>query len=92
MSKSTRQKNTPRKSKKKEKRLRKNEEGLMTWIPAYRICCGCNIHIHTDYTNPVEEKGWRVHALKRRAPLSASATPSRREHPDPCLDRLVLFF
>ena len=28
----------------------------------------------------------------KRAPLSASATPSRGERPDPCLDRLLLFF
>ena len=42
---------------------------------------GCNIHIHTDYRNPVEEKGQRSHSLKRRAPLSAWATPSRGERP-----------
>ena len=29
-------------------------------ILASRICCcGCNIHIHTDYRNPVEKKGLR---------------------------------
>ena len=52
--------------------------GLMTRIQASRIRCGCNIQIHTDYKNPVEEKGWRGHSLKRRAP-------------DPCLDRLLFF-
>ena len=62
------------------------------WIPASRIHCGCNIQIDTDYRNPVEEKGWRGHSLKRRAPLSTSATPSRGEPSDPCLDRLLLFF
>ena len=66
----------------------------MTQILARRICCcGHNIHIHTDYRNPVEEKGRRGHSLKRRASLSTSATPSREEHPpNPCLDRLLLFF
>ena len=50
----------------------------MTQIPAHRsCCCGHNIHIHTDYRNPVEEKGRHSHSLKRKVPLSASATPSR---------------
>ena len=41
----------------------------MMRIPASRICCcGYNIQIHTDYRNPVEEKGWQGHSLKRRAP------------------------
>ena len=41
----------------------------MTQILARRICCcGRNIHIHRDYRNPVEEKGWLGHSLKRRAP------------------------
>ena len=52
---------------------------VVTQIPARRIRCGCNIQIHMDYRNPVEEKGRRGHSLKRRAPLSTSATPSRGE-------------
>ena len=41
----------------------------MTQILARRICCcGRNIQIHGDYRNPVEEKGWLGHSLKRRAP------------------------
>ena len=28
--------------------------------------CGCNIQIHTDYRNPVEEKGWHGHSLSER--------------------------
>ena len=52
----------------------------MTQIPAGRICCcGRNIQIHTDYRGPVEEKGQHGHSLRRRAPLSASFTPSRGE-------------
>ena len=52
----------------------------MMQILARKICCcGHNIQIHMDYRNPVEEKGWWGHSLKRRAPLSASATPSRGE-------------
>ena len=35
-------------------------------IPANRICCGCNIQIHMDNRNPVEEKGLPGHSLKRR--------------------------
>ena len=66
--------------------------GKVTQIQASRICCGCNIQIHTDYRNPVEEKGRRGHSLKRRAPLRASATPSRGKCTDPCFDRLLLFF
>ena len=50
------------------------------------------IHIHTDYRGPVGEKGLRGHSLKRRRPLSASATPSRGEPPDYCLDQLLLVF
>ena len=36
-------------------------------IPARRICC-CdrNIHIHTEYRNPVEEKGRHGHSLSER--------------------------
>ena len=30
---------------------------LVMQILASKICCGCNIHIHTDYRNPVEKKG-----------------------------------
>ena len=52
----------------------------VAWIPGHRIwCCGCNIQIHVDYRNPVEEKGRHGHSLKR-------------ECPHPCLDRLLLFF
>ena len=37
----------------------------MTQIPARRICCcGRNMPIHTDYRNPVEEKGRHDHSLK----------------------------
>ena len=65
----------------------------LTQIPTSKIrCCGCHIHIHTDYRDPVGEKGRRGHSLKRRGPLSASATPSRGEHPNPCLDKLLLVF
>ena len=56
------------------------------------LCCGCNRQIHTDYRNPVEKKGLRGHSLKKKAPLSTSATLSKGEHPDPCLDRLLLLF
>ena len=38
------------------------------------------------------EKGQGGHSLKRRVLLSASATPSRGERHDPCLDKLLLFF
>ena len=38
------------------------------------------------------EKGLRGHSLKRRVLLSASATPSRGERTDPCLDRFLLVF
>ena len=38
------------------------------------------------------EKGLRGHSLKRRVPLSSSATPSRAERHDPCLDKLLLVF
>ena len=31
-------------------------------IPALRICCGCNMRIHTDDINPVEERGVRSHS------------------------------
>ena len=49
-------------------------------IPAHRIlCCGGNRQIHMDY---------RVLWGKR----DSAATLSRGEHPDPCLDRLLLFF
>ena len=41
--------------------------GLMQ-ILAHRIHCGSSIQIHTDYRNPVEEKGQRGHSLKRRVP------------------------
>ena len=43
-----------------------------------------NTHTHTDYRRPVGETGWRGHSLKRRVPLRASATPSRRERQEPC--------
>ena len=43
----------------------------LTRIPASRICCGCNIHIHTDYRHPVEKKGLR------------GRSPSQREGPWP---------
>ena len=72
--------------------LSKNKFDSVTWDPASRIHCGCSIQIHTDYRNPVEEKGWRSNSLKRRVPLSTSATPWRGERTDPCLDRLLLFF
>ena len=38
------------------------------------------------------EKGQRDHALKRRVPLSASATPLKGECPYPCLDQVLLVF
>ena len=64
----------------------------MTQISVCRIrCCGCSIQIHTDYRNPVEEKGWRSHSLKRRAPLSTSATPSRGEGPTLALTGFYCF-
>ena len=38
----------------------------MTQIAAHRICCcGRNIQIHTDYRNPVEEKGLHGHSRER---------------------------
>ena len=38
-------------------------------IQARRICCcGRNRHIHTDYRNPVEEKGRCSCSPKRRGP------------------------
>ena len=59
----------------------KKPHRYMTQILASKICCcGCHIHIHMDYRGPVGEKGLRSHSLKRRGPLSASATPSRGEH------------
>ena len=36
------------------------------------------------------EKGLRGHSLKRRVLLSTSATPSKGERQDPCLDKLLL--
>ena len=40
---------------------------VLTQTPARRIrCCGCNIQIHMDYRNPVEEKGWHGHSLSER--------------------------
>ena len=42
------------------------------------VCCGCNEQIHMDYRSPVEKKGWHGHSLRER------------EHPNPCLDRLLL--
>ena len=52
----------------------------MMRIPAHRIlCCGGNRQIHMDY---------RVLWGKR----DGTATLSRGEHPDPCLDRLLLLF
>ena len=53
----------------------------MTWILAHRIHCGCSIQIHTDYRNPVEEKGLLSHSLKRRVPQEENA---------PTLDPLAL--
>ena len=38
------------------------------------------------------EKGLRGHSLKRRVLLSTSATPSKGERQDPCLDKLLLVF
>ena len=52
----------------------------MMWILASKIlCCGSNRQIHTDY-----QVLWR-----RR---DGSATLSRGELTDPCLDRLSLLF
>ena len=60
--------------------------GLVTRIPASRIrFCGCNIQIHMDYRNPVEENRWHGHSLSERG------REGQRE-PDPCLDRLLLLF
>ena len=51
-----------------------------------------NTHTHGLQTScggkgPVGEKGRHGHSLKRRVPLSASATPSRGERQDPCGDQ-----
>ena len=65
----------------------------VTQIPASKICCcGCHIHICMNYRDPVGQRGWCGHSLKRRGPLSALATSLRGEHPDPCLGRLLSFF
>ena len=72
--------------------MKKKGKGYTTWILARRIRCGSSIQIHMDDRGPVGEKGRSGHSLERREPLSASATPSRGERPDPCLDRLLLFF
>ena len=40
----------------------------------------------------MEEKRWHDHSLKGRVPQSTLATLSTEEHPDPCLDRLLLLF
>ena len=54
----------------------------MTQIPAAGSAVVAAIYTYTmDYRNPVEEKGLHSHSLKRRAPVSALATPSRGEHP-----------
>ena len=37
-------------------------------------------------------KGQLGHSLKRRVLLRASATPSKGERQDPCLDKLLLVF
>ena len=38
------------------------------WIPDRRtLCCGGNRQIHTDYRNPVEEKGQRGHSQEESA-------------------------
>ena len=56
-----------------------------------RVCvvCGCHENKGTDYSGPMEEKGRYRYSLKMRVlrPLL-----SRGEHPDPCLDRLLLPF
>ena len=53
-------------------------EGLLTWIPASRIRCGCyiQIHINTDYRNPVEKKGaaWPLSKFER-GPLTTAPLP-----------------
>ena len=55
-------------------------------IPASRILChGSNRQIHTDYRNPVEEKG------RHGCSLSERGWEGQRQ-PDPCLDRLLLLF
>ena len=47
-----------------ESQTRPHTVPLLTQIPARRIqCCGCNMQIHMDYRNPVEEKGLRGHSL-----------------------------
>ena len=51
-----------------------------------------NTHTHGLQTScggkgPVGEKGRHGHSLKRRAPLSASATPSRGERQEPWSDQ-----
>ena len=40
---------------------------FLTQILARKIqCCGCDIQIHMDYRNPVEEKGRHGHSLSER--------------------------
>ena len=41
-----------------------------------------------DYSSPVEKKGWYSYPLKMRV---LQLLFSRGEHPEPCLDRLLLF-
>ena len=59
-------------------------------IQAHRIRCGCNIQIHTDYRNPVEEKGWQGHSLSERG--REGQREPKRERANPGLDRLLLLF
>ena len=40
----------------------KSRRAQVMQIPALRICCGCNMRIHTDDINPVEERGVRSHS------------------------------
>ena len=54
-------------------------------VAAGSVCCGSLRQIHTDYRNPVEKKGWHGHSLSERE-------GERAREPDPCLDRLLLFF
>ena len=44
--------------------------------------------MHTDYNSSVDKKGRYKYSLKMRI-LQLSL--SRGEHPNPCLDRLLLF-
>ena len=39
------------------------------------VCCGCNEHIHTDCSNPVEKKEQHGHSLSERGhqPLPGQA-------------------